>query len=61
MPWCTINMCTSLNPPGYSHEHKPLLTSMMGRQYYGYRQQEVKIEVNTSSISDKMYLLLNHS
>ena len=51
-------MCITLDPPGYSHEHEPLLTPMMGRQYYAYRQQEVKIEVNTSSISDKIYLLL---
>ena len=51
-------MCTSLDPPGYSHEHKPLLTPMMGCQYYAYRQQEVKIEVNTSSISDKINVLI---
>ena len=41
-------MCTSLDPPGYSYEHKLLLTPMMGRQYYANRQQEVKIEVNTA-------------
>ena len=48
---------------GYPHEHKPE-TLMIGCQYYAYRQQEVtictKIEVNISSISDKMYLLLMH-
>ena len=58
-----VNVCTSLYPPGYSHEHKPK-GFMIGRQYYAYRQQEIticaNIEVNTSSISDKMYLLLMH-
>ena len=58
-----VNVCTSLYPPGYSHEHKPGIL-VIGRQYYAYRQQEVTIcltiEVNTSSLSGKMYLLLMH-
>ena len=58
-----VNVCTSLYSPGHSHEHKPE-TLMIGRQYYAYRQQEItvctNIEVNPSSISDKMYLLLMH-
>ena len=59
----TCAVCTSLYSPGYPHEHKPE-TLMIGHQYYAYRQQEVtictKIEVNISSISDKMFLLSMH-
>ena len=56
------NACTSLYPPGYSHEHK-LETLIIGSQYYAYRQQEVticiSIEVNASSISVKNVLIID--